>query len=95
MSQKGHNRKSIAEETRQRLIGINVCLCPPADEPFFRTDDKAIMTSSKEKAAEFRRQAAICLDVAQRVFLKEDREQMMQAAERWLELAKRAEAEAD
>jgi hypothetical protein len=58
-------------------------------------DDKAIMTSSKERAAEFRRQAAICLDVAQRISLKEDREQMMQVAERLLELAKRAEAEAD
>ena len=58
-------------------------------------DDKAIMTGSKERAAEFRRQAAICLDVAQRISLKEDREKMMQVAERWLELAKRAEAEAD
>ena len=57
--------------------------------------DEAIMRSSKERAAEFRRQAAICLDVAQRISLKEDREQMMQVAERWLELAKRAEAEAD
>ena len=53
------------------------------------------MTSSKEKAAEFRRQAAICLDVAQRISLKEDQKQMMQVAEHWLELAKRAEAEAD
>ena len=53
------------------------------------------MRSSKERAAEFRRQAAICVDVAQRISLKEDREQMMQVAERWLELAKRAEAEAD
>jgi hypothetical protein len=53
------------------------------------------MTSSKEMAAEFRRQAAICLDVAQRISLKEDKERMMQVAEHWLELAKRAEAEAD
>ena len=53
------------------------------------------MTSSKERAAEFRRQAAICLDVAQRISLKEDQKRMMQVAEHWLELAKRAEAEAD
>jgi cobalamin-dependent methionine synthase I len=51
------------------------------------------MTSSKEKAAEFRRQAAICFDIAQRISLKEDQERMMQVAEHWLELAKRAEAE--
>ena len=53
------------------------------------------MTSSKEKAAEFRRQAAICFDLAQRISLKEEQERMMQVAEHWLELAKRAEAEAD
>jgi hypothetical protein len=53
------------------------------------------MTSSKEKAAEFRRPVAICFDVAQRLSLKEEQERMMQVAEHWLELAKRAEAEAD
>jgi hypothetical protein len=60
-----------------------------------RARSEALMTSSKEMAAEFRRQAAICLDVAQRISLKEDKERMMQVAEHWLELAKRAEAEAD
>jgi hypothetical protein len=54
------------------------------------------MTSSKEKAAEFRRQAAICFDVAQRISLKDDQgEKMLQVAEHWLELAKRADAETD
>jgi hypothetical protein len=53
------------------------------------------MTSSKEKAAEFRRRAAICIDVAQRMSLREDQEQMLQVAEHWLELARRAEAEGD
>jgi hypothetical protein len=48
-----------------------------------------------EKAAEFRRQAAICFDVAQRISLKEEQERMMKVAEHWLEVAKRAEAEAD
>jgi hypothetical protein len=51
------------------------------------------MMTAKEKAAEFRRQAAICLDVAQRISLKEDRDKMMQVAKHWLELAKHAEAE--
>ena len=53
------------------------------------------MTSSKEKAAEFRRQAAICFDLAQRLSLKEEQDRMIQVAEHWLELAKRAEAKAD
>jgi hypothetical protein len=52
-----------------------------------------VMMTAKEKAAEFRRQAAICLDVAQRISLKEDRDKMMQVAKHWLELAKHAEAE--
>jgi len=60
-----------------------------------RARSETLMTSSKERAAEFRRQAAICLDVAQRISLKEDKERMMQVAKHWLELAKRAEAEAD
>lgn len=47
-----------------------------------------LMTSSKEKATEFRRQAAICFDMAKRISLKEDQERMMQVAEHWLELAK-------
>jgi hypothetical protein len=54
-----------------------------------------LMTSSREKAVDFRRQAAICFDVAHRISLKEDKERMMQVAEHWLELAKQAEAEAD
>ena len=66
--------------------------CPTA---VARVLSGTLMTSSKEKAAEFRRQAAICFDVAQRISLKEDQERMMQVAEHWLELAKRAEAEAD
>ena len=66
-----------------------------ADQQLSRARSETLMTSSKEKAAEFRRQAAICFDLAQRISLKEDRERMMQVAEHWLELAKRAEAEVD
>jgi response regulator RpfG family c-di-GMP phosphodiesterase len=53
------------------------------------------MTSSKEKAAEFRRQAALCREVAERMSLEEDRVRMIKMAEHWLELAKRAETETD
>jgi hypothetical protein len=60
-----------------------------------RVLSEMLMTSSKEKAAEFRRQAAICFDVAQRISLKEEQERLMKVAEHWLELAKRAEAAAD
>jgi hypothetical protein len=60
-----------------------------------RVLSETLMKNSKEKAVEFRRQAAICFDLAQRISFKEDRERMMQVAEHWLELAKRAEAEAD
>ena len=66
-----------------------------AGQQLSRVLSEMLMTSSKEKAAEFRRQAAICFDVAQRVSLKEEQEQMMKVAEHRLELAKRAEAEAD
>jgi hypothetical protein len=53
------------------------------------------MTSSKERAAEFRRQAAACLEVAERMSLTEDKAQMIQIAERLLELARRAEEETE
>jgi hypothetical protein len=56
---------------------------------------ETLMTTSKERAAEFRRQAAVCREVAERISLKQDRDRMMGNAERLLELAKRAEAEAD
>jgi hypothetical protein len=53
------------------------------------------MTSSKEKAAEFRRQATLCREVAERMSLEEDRARMIEMAEHWLELAKRAETETE
>jgi hypothetical protein len=53
------------------------------------------MTSSTERAGEFRRQAAACLEVAERMSLTEDKAQMIQIAESLLELAKRAEAETE
>jgi hypothetical protein len=64
-----------------------------ADAPVASAVHDAIMTSSKEKAAEFRRQAAACLEVAQRMSLEEDRARMIEMAEHWFELARRAEVE--
>ena len=53
------------------------------------------MSSSKEQAAEFRRQAAACLEVAQRMSLEEDRKRMIEMAEHCFELARRVEAETE
>lgn len=43
-------------------------------------------------AAEYRRQAAACLEVAKRTSVLEDRELMSEMAQRWLDLAQNAEA---
>jgi hypothetical protein len=44
------------------------------------------------KADEYRRQAQACLAMAQRVSKREDRVQMMEMAQRWLDLARQTEA---
>jgi len=46
------------------------------------------------KAAEYRRQAAFCEEVARRTSVREDRERMLEMAQQWLALAEEAEAEA-
>jgi hypothetical protein len=43
-------------------------------------------------AAEYRRQAAACLEVAKRTSLREDHALMTEMAQRWLVLAQNAEA---
>jgi hypothetical protein len=43
-------------------------------------------------AAEYRRQAAACLEVAKRTSVREDRELMSEMAQRWLDLAQNADA---
>ena len=43
------------------------------------------------KAAEYRKLAADCLEVAKRVSFLADRERLAEMASRWLELAARAE----
>jgi hypothetical protein len=86
----------ILERVKTHFVALNRennAMCWPT--AVARVLSEMLMTSSKEKAAEFRRQAAICFEVAQRISLKEEQERMMQVAEHWLELAKRAEAEVD
>jgi hypothetical protein len=51
------------------------------------------MGDGEYKAVEYRRQAASCLEVARRISLRDERERMLEMAERLLELAKQAEVE--
>ena len=50
------------------------------------------MDLPQNKSADYRRQAAACLEVALRMSLREDRERMAEMAQRWLDLARQAEA---
>ena len=50
------------------------------------------MGERESRAAEYRRQAAACLEVAERMSLHTDRALMLEMAQHWLELAERAEA---
>jgi hypothetical protein len=56
--------------------------------------DVAIMISPKEEAAECRRQAAMCLEVAAQMSSHSDRDHMLALARRWTDLAEKAEARA-
>ena len=47
------------------------------------------------KAAEYRRMAASCLEVAEQMSLNSDRAELMEMAKRWLDLARQIEAEAE
>ena len=53
------------------------------------------MSEPPSRAAEYRRLAAGCLEVAERMSLREDRARMMEMAQRWVDLAQKAEAEAE
>jgi hypothetical protein len=50
------------------------------------------MCDGQNKAAEYRHQAAICLQVARQISAREDRERMMEKVQQWLALAEKAEA---
>ena len=53
------------------------------------------MSESEYKAAEYRRQAALCLELAERISLLDDRERILDMAERFLELAREEEGKAE
>jgi hypothetical protein len=50
------------------------------------------MGESVDKASEYRKQAAACLDMAARISLQTDRIRVVEIARRWLELAQQAES---
>jgi putative IMPACT (imprinted ancient) family translation regulator len=49
------------------------------------------MEKPNGKIEEYRKMAANCIEVAQRMSLKDDRARMMEMAQRWLDLAQQAE----
>jgi hypothetical protein len=53
------------------------------------------MAGNKEnkQAAEFRREAKVCIEMAERMSMRVDRELLIDMAKHWLELAERAEKE--
>jgi hypothetical protein len=52
------------------------------------------MADAKTIAADCLRQAAACIEVAERMSVEADRARMVELAQRWLEMAKEAEAKA-
>jgi putative IMPACT (imprinted ancient) family translation regulator len=49
------------------------------------------MEKPNDKIEAYRKMAADCIEVAQRMSLKDDRARMMEMAQRWLDLAQQAE----
>ena len=73
-----------ARDWMHLVFGIETCRRDLEDRVLFagpglygRLIKRDFMTSSKEQAAEFRRRAAACLEVAKRMSLEEDRIRMM------------------
>jgi hypothetical protein len=52
------------------------------------------MPTPEEEVADYRHQAAMCMEVATRVSLRSDRERMVAMARRWMELAEKLETRA-
>jgi hypothetical protein len=50
------------------------------------------MVDGIDRAAQYRKEAAACLEVAEGVSVRADRARMMEMAQRWLELAQQVEA---
>jgi len=49
------------------------------------------MENPNDKTEEYRKMAASCIEVVQRMSLKDDGVRMMEMAQRWLDLAQQAE----
>jgi len=53
------------------------------------------MADGRKKAEDHRREAASCLEAAERMSAATDRARLMEMAQRWLELARAAESESE
>ena len=51
------------------------------------------MADDEDKASMYRSRAAACLEVAERMALREDRALMLQLAQQWLDLARKSAGE--
>jgi hypothetical protein len=79
-------RPASVRDPLLRLVGGGSLLfqLPPSAE-------EETMCVRQNKAAEYRRQAVVCAEVARRLSVREDRERMMEMAQQWLALAEEAE----
>jgi len=53
------------------------------------------MSDPQQKAAEFRRHAALCIKISRRMSLSENRDRAMEIAQRFLHLAQKEDAKAE
>ena len=54
-----------------------------------------IMSDPQQKAAEFRRHATLCVKIAERLSLRDNRDRMMEMAEQFRQLAHKEDAKAE
>ena len=53
------------------------------------------MSDPQQKAAEFRRHAALCIKIARRMSLSENRDRAMEIAQQFLQLAQKEDSKAE
>lgn len=58
-------------------------------------ENPSALETPSTKAARYRLEAKASIEVAERMTLREDRRQMMEMAQRWIEMAQEAEAEGE
>jgi hypothetical protein len=83
-------------------MGLIFCVLPsgpihrdrPAPAPITATRQGPRLADERTKAAECLREAAACIEVAERMSVQTDRARMVEMAQRWLDMAKDAEAKA-